>query len=489
MMETLPVMIGGEPRLAASGETIEARNPATGEVIGAFPRCGPEDVEIAVKAAQDALPGWRALHPEERAKYLLEFADAIDADQEELLRLEVRDNGSPLNEMAVDVDYGLYRLRYFAGLALEARGHTIDTGWERLNYTLRQPYGVVARIIPFNHPLMFFLARMSAPLVAGNTLVVKPSEFTSMSAVAITEHIARAFPPGVVNVVTGYGHEAGDALVTHPEVRRIAIIGSVETGRQIAERAATVGIKHITHELGGKNPIVIWGDAPMDAAVEGVLRGMRFNFQGQSCGSTSRLFVHRDAYEDFVDALCERLATVRVGMPEDPGTQVGSMVSEPQLEKVLHYIGVGREEGGQVAVGGERVTDNGLERGYFVRPTLFREVDPDSRLANEEIFGPVLAAMRYDDYDDALRKANQVRYGLTATIYTRNLALAHRFARDVEAGYVWINDTQPHFHGTPFGGWKNSGLGSEESLEELESYTQLKNVNVCFEAATGQSGS
>lgn len=485
-METLPVIIGGERRFAASGETIESINPATGEVIGSFPRCGPEDVAAAVDAARLALPAWRALHPEERARFLLAFADAIEADAGRLLRLEVQDNGSPISELEVDIPYGLYRLRYFAGLALEPRGSTIDTGWERLNYTLRQPYGVVARIIPFNHPLMFLLARMAAPLVAGNTLIVKPSEHTSLTAVGVTEHLARVFPPGVVNVVTGYGHEAGDAIVTHPEVRRLALIGSVDTGMRIAARAATVGIKHITHELGGKNPIVIWEDAPLEAAIDAVLRGMRFNFQGQSCGSTSRLFVHPDRYDELVGALGERLERLRIGDPLDVATEVGSLVNRGQLDKVLHYIDVGRRDGGQIVAGGERRTGGDLGRGLFVAPTLFRDLSPDAQMANEEIFGPVLAAMTYASYEDVVQRCNQVRYGLTATIYTGDLGLAHRFARDVEAGYVWVNDTQPHFHGTPFGGWKESGLGQEESMEELESYTQVKNVNVRFDPVVGQ---
>jgi betaine-aldehyde dehydrogenase len=477
---THAALIGGRRVAAASGETIDAVSPVTGEAIARIPRCRAEDVDAAVRAAAAAFVEWRRLEAAERASYLLRLADAIEADGERLAGLDSVDNGSPLHEMRKDVGIAAAQLRYFAGLALQLRGQTIPSSYDRLNYTLRQPFGVVGRIVPFNHPLMFAAAKIAAPLVAGNTVVLKPSEFTSLSALALADHLAAIFPPGVVNVVTGYGNEAGDALVAHPDVRRLAFIGSVETGRAIQRRAAEVAVKHVTLELGGKNPIVIFPDADHDLAIQGAVTGMNFTWQGQSCGSTSRLLVHRDTYEDFVDELAGRVERLRSGPPGDPQTDTGAIVNERQLEKVLGYVALGQEEGARLVTGGNRVTDGELARGLFVRPAVLADVRPDSRLAQEEIFGPVLAVLRYDDYDDAVRIANGVRYGLTASVFTRDLRTAHAFARDVEAGYVWVNDASRHFPATSFGGFKDSGVGREEDLEELESYTQTKNVNVRF---------
>jgi acyl-CoA reductase-like NAD-dependent aldehyde dehydrogenase len=479
-IELSPILIGGSQTAAGSGETLDAINPATGRLVGRIPRCRREDVDAAVAAASAALPGWRDAEPAERAECLLRLAAAIEADGERLAGLDVIDNGSPLHEMRKDVGVATSQLRYFAGLALHARGETLPSAPGRLNYTLRQPYGVVGRIIPFNHPLMFAAAKIAAPLIAGNTVVLKPSEHTSLSALALGEHLAEIFPAGVANVVTGYGAEAGDALVAHPEVRRLAFIGAADTGRAIQRRAAEVAVKHVTLELGGKNPIVVFPDANQDHAVEGAVSGMNFTWQGQSCGSTSRLLVHRDAYEEFVERLGARIDELRSGLPDDPQTDTGAIVNPGQLDKVLSYIDIGRGEGARLVAGGERLTEGDLGRGLFVRPALFADVAPDSRLAQEEIFGPVLAAIPYDDYDDAVRIANGVRYGLTASVFTRDLETAHRFARDVEAGYVWVNETSRHVAGTAFGGVKDSGIGREEDLDELLSYTQHKNVHVQY---------
>jgi betaine-aldehyde dehydrogenase len=480
MPELVPAFFGGERRIAADGATLAAINPATGEAFASVPRCGQADVQIAVAAAEGAFRRWRNLHPTERAARVLAFADSVEADRDRLLRLDVRDNGSPIREMAIDIDIGAKHLRYFAGLALQARGETIATGHDRLNYTLRQPFGVTASIVAFNHPLMFALKTIGAPLVAGNTVIIKPSEHTSLSSVALAEHIEKCFPPGVLSVVTGLGAEAGDALVTHPNVRRIHFIGGDATGRMIQGRAASVAVKTVSLELGGKNPIVIWPDADLEAAIEGALSGMRFNFQGQACGSTSRLLVQKDARHDFVERLTARMQSLRAGMPEDPTTDIGAIVTEAQLTKVLDYIEIGRRDGGRICAGGSRLMGAEFSRGYFMQPTLFTDVAAESRLLKEEIFGPVLSVVDYEDYDDVIRIANGVRYGLTASIYTRDLSVAHRFARDVEAGYVWINDNQRHFLGAPYGGNKDSGIGREEDPSELASYTELKNVNVRF---------
>jgi acyl-CoA reductase-like NAD-dependent aldehyde dehydrogenase len=479
-VETVPILVGGEFREAASGETIEARNPATGELLARFPRCGAQDVAAAVDAARAALPAWRATPAPERARLLLQLADAVVARKEELALVDAADNGSPLRDLRIDVEIGAAELRYFAGLALQARGETIPTGHDRVNYTLREPFGVVGRIVPFNHPVLFATMKIGAPLVTGNTVVLKPSEHTSLSALRLCEELGRIFPPGVVNVVTGYGAEAGDALVAHPLVRRLAFIGLAETGRRIQARAAEVGVKTVTLELGGKNPIVVFPDASIDDAVEGVVRGMNLSFQGQSCGSTSRLLVHEEIHDRFVATVAERLESMRVGLPTSDDTQIGTLINEAQLAKVQSYLELGRDDGFDLVTGGTRPAEEELANGFFVRPALFDRVAPGSRLEQEEIFGPILAVMPFRDYEEALRIANGIPLGLTASVYTRDLRTAHAFARDVEAGFVWVNDSGRHFLGTPFGGYKNSGLGREEDVEELLSYTQVKNVNVNF---------
>jgi betaine-aldehyde dehydrogenase len=480
-VQELQVLVGGERRPAASGETFEAVNPATGAVIARVPRCGVEDVAAAVEAANAAFPAWRATPAPERAARLYELADAVGLRREELARADTADNGSPYRDLLRDADIGAAELRYFAGLALQARGETIPTGYGRVNYTLREPFGVVGRIVPFNHPLLFAAMKIGAPLAAGNTVVLKPSEHTSVATLLLAEELARVFPPGVVNVVTGYGAEAGDALVVHPLVRRLAFIGLESTGRMIQARAASVGVKTVSLELGGKNPIVVFPDADLDSAVAGVVAGMNFSFQGQSCGSTSRLIVHREIHDEFVERLVARVSSLRVGQPFDEATDVGALVNENQLKKVLGYVELGVAEGAELRTGGTRVTDAELADGFFVRPAVFDQVTSEMRLAQEEIFGPVLAVLEFDSYEQALEIANGVRFGLTASVFTNDLRTAHRFARDVEAGFVWINDSARHFLGAPFGGYKDSGVGSDEDIEELLSYTQVKNVNVSFD--------
>ena len=479
-METLGTLVDGEITHGRERDTIEAVNPADGRVLARFPRCSAVDVDDAVRAAAAAQPGWRALAPHERAGVLERIAGVVLEHADQLAALDVADNGSPIREMRRDAHIAAAQLRYFAGLALQLRGETVPGEFDRLDYTLPEPFGVVGRIVPFNHPLMFAASRIAAPLMAGNTVVVKPSEHTSLSAIRLGELIADLVPPGVVNVVTGYGQEAGDALVAHPGVRRIAFTGSAAIGRQIQQRAAAEIVKTVTLELGGKNPIVVFPDADLDAAVDGAVRGMNFTWQGQSCGSTSRLLVHESEHEAFVARLAERIQALRSGPPGEETTDTGAIVHRGQYDKVIEYLRIGREEGAKVVVGGGPVSTGELAHGMFVSPTLFDEVTPHSRLAQEEIFGPVLAAMPFSTYEDALAISNSVAYGLTASVFTKDLATAHRFARDVQAGYVWVNDASRHFPGTGYGGVKDSGVGREEGFEELMSYVQLKNVNVRF---------
>ncbi len=371
-----PILVDGEPAAAVSGATLDVVDPATGAVIGQIPRCDERDVELAVAAAKRAAPGWRTTEPQMRATALAAFADAVAERGDELARLDSLDNGSPLHEMRNDIGLATSQLRYMAGLALEVRGRTMPETPGRLQYTVREPFGVTARIIAFNHPLMFAATKIAAPLLAGNPVILKPSEFTSLSALAMAQDLGRLFPPGVVQVLTGLGTEVGDALVRHPGIPRVAFIGSAATGRRIQASAASAAVKTVTLELGGKNPIVVFGDADLDLAVEGAIRGMNFTWQGQSCGSTSRLLVHRDCYEDFVAKVAERVKALKPGPPLDPSSDTGAIVTPQQLDKVLSYIEIGKSEQARLVTGGDRLTDGALAAGNFVSPALFADVDP-----------------------------------------------------------------------------------------------------------------
>jgi acyl-CoA reductase-like NAD-dependent aldehyde dehydrogenase len=476
------MLIGGEFLASSDGATIEAVAPATGEVIGHFPAGTRADVDAAVAAAETAFGSWRRTEATERAAMVNRLAAALEEHAEEFALLDATDNGSLLTEMRRDVAAAVAALRYFAGLALHLRGDTVPSGTGRLTYSVRIPYGVVGRIIPFNHPLMFAASKIAAPLIAGNTVVLKPSEHTSLSALRLAELAHQILPPGVLNVVTGWGSEVGDALAAHPRVRRLAFTGSVATGLTIQRRAAENAVKTVTLELGGKNPLVVFPDADLDVAVDAAVRGMNFTWQGQSCGSLSRVIVHDSIHDAFADRLVDRVSQLRPGMPDDPDADTGAIVNPGQLEKVLDYVRIGVEGGAQLRTGGDRITDGGLAAGLFVRPAVFTGVTVDSRLAQEEIFGPVLSVLRFSDEAEAVSIANATSYGLTASVFTRDVGTAHRFAEDVEAGYVWVNEVSRHIPGAPYGGVKNSGIGREEDFDELLSYTQLKNVHVRYDA-------
>jgi len=479
-IEVTPMTIGGQSRLALSGETIDTFNPATGALLGRIPAASTADVDIAFAAAQKAFESWKRTSPLERAAFINAFADIVAANAEELVNLDVAENGTPIREMRRDSSKAIRQLRYYAGVALEARGNTIAGEFDRLSYTLLQPYGVVGRIIPFNHPLMFACSKIAAPLIAGNTVILKPSENTSLSALRLGELSRGVLPDGVLNIITGYGMSAGDAIVRHPGIRRLAFIGSVETGLAIQAAAASTNVKNVTLELGGKNPLVVFEDADVDKAIKAAVRGMNFTWQGQSCGSTSRLLVHRDLYPTFVDRLADEVESLESGLPWVPETQIGSIVSDAQFQKVKKYIQLGLDEGSRLVSGGNVLSDGDFAGGMFVRPTVFAEVDPKSRLSQEEIFGPVLAVTPFETYDEVISIANSVRYGLTASAFTESLQTAQRFTRDVQAGYVWINEVSRHVEGTAFGGVKDSGIGRDEGIEELLSYSQPKTVHLNF---------
>jgi acyl-CoA reductase-like NAD-dependent aldehyde dehydrogenase len=476
------MLIGGRLVDAAGGEQADVVDPARGAIVARIPSGSSADVATAVDAAARTFPTWRATSASDRAGMVCELAAAIEQHGEELAWLDTVDGGSPIKVMRGDYKLAVDQLRYFAGLALELRGETIPTHEPgTLDFTLREPFGVVGRIVPFNHPLMFAASRIAAPLVAGNTVVLKPSEHTSLSALRLGELAAGVLPPGVLNVVTGVGAVVGDAIVRHPGVPRIAFTGGVEVGRQIQRSAAEASVKTVTLELGGKNPMIVLPDANVDDAVAGAVRGMNFTWQGQSCGSTSRLYVHRSLLEGFISAVADRMEDLVIGDPQDEGTDVGAIAYRAQYDKVVRYLeAAGRDPRSRLVTGGLPPAGE-FGDGLFVRPTLFAlEHDADSPIATEEIFGPILVAMPFDTLDEVIGRANALPFGLTASVWTNDLSTAMRASRELAAGYVWVNWSSSHIPGTPFGGVKDSGVGREEGIEELYGYTQSKNVYVKY---------
>ncbi len=477
-LKATPMLINGELVQAASGKTLDSVNPATEEVIGRIPAGGQADVEAAVAAATRAQADWAKTEMDERAARLRAVAARVAARADEILQIEVRDTGNTISKMQGDVGMGIKMLEYYAGLGLELKGSTIPASQGHLHFTLREPYGVVGRIIPFNHPVMFALSRMAAPLMAGNSIVIKPPETSSLSAGILAEICRDELPAGLVNIITGTGAEAGAALVRHRQVKRLAFIGSVPTGLAIQRAAAEVCVKHVSLELGGKNPMIIFPDVDPEVAATAAVSAMNFAWQGQSCGSCSRLLLHDDIHDDVLRRIVEKTEQLVIGDPLDPQSQMGPMNSRMQLDKVEHYVRTAHEDGARLMTGGERPEGRRFERGYWFKPTVFAGVSPKTRIGHEEIFGPVLSVFRWRDEQEALQIANSTEYGLTAAIWTNDLNNATRMMRGVKAGYVWINGYSAHHLGTPFGGMGNSGLGREEGIEELLSYTENKTVHL-----------
>ncbi|GAB4240530.1 MAG: aldehyde dehydrogenase family protein [Methyloligellaceae bacterium] len=469
------LFIGNSWVAASSGETITTVNPANGEMLGEVPLAGEADVDKAVAAAREAFPAWAALPLTRRAEYLVRLADAIDANAEMLALMDAVDSGNARSGMLSDMKWTSDTYRYFAGLVTEMKGETLSREPGHLNLTLRQPYGVVAKINPFNHPFRFCAEKAAAPLAAGNTVVIKGPEQAPLSSLKLGELVEEIFPPGVINIVTGDGR-TGSAMVRHKDVQRIGFVGSVETGRIIAREAAE-GLKEVTLELGGKNPIIIFPDADPAKAAQTVIKAMNMNRQGQSCSSTSRVLVHESLHDALAGELARLASEIPIGFPWLEGAEMGPVVSQAQYERVLGYIASGREEGATLLTGGGPPADEELQDGWFIAPTVFDDVKPEMRIGSEEIFGPVMSILTWSDEREMLDIANGVMYGLTASIVTNDLSAAMRTAEKVEAGYVWINSSGRYL-GAPYGGWKQSGIGKEETFEELLSYTRVKNINM-----------
>jgi 2-formylbenzoate dehydrogenase len=469
------LLIDGEVGQGQSGNRFDVWAPSTEARIAQVPDADAADVERAVSAAQRALPDWRSTPAIQRAHVMEQFARAIEARAHDLALLDSINGGTPIRVTTGDVDAAVMLLRYFAGLVTEVKGVTVPSS-ANLHFTERVPYGVVARIIPFNHPLMFAVKQLSAPLLTGNTLVLKPSEATPLSALLLGEIAKDVLPPGVLNIVVGDGPQVPSALVSHPAIHRIGFTGSGSTGLKVVQAAAATGFKEVSLELGGKNALIAFPDADPAEVAAGVITGMNFTWSGQSCGSTSRLLVHEDIADATVDAILDRLGKHVVGNPLDPKSDQGSIVTERQYRSIIDYIETAIADGARVVHGGGRPAN--LETGLFIEPTVLVDVEPDSRIAQEEIFGPVLSVIRWKDPQDAIYIANGVQYGLTGSVYTNDIREAHRVARQLDVGVVWINGAGNHFLGLPFGGFKSSGNGREESLDELLSYTQIKSTSV-----------
>jgi acyl-CoA reductase-like NAD-dependent aldehyde dehydrogenase len=471
--------INGKWENGLNNRTFPTLNPATGEALVEVALAELEDVERAVHAARAALEHgpWSTMSGEDRGRLLYQLADLIEHYADELAELETLDNGKPIRvSRNGDIPSAVKHFRYYAGWAGKIEGSTIPVSLpNQFVYTLREPVGVVGLIIPWNFPILMCAWKLAPALACGNTVILKPAEETPLTALRLAEILAEAgFPEGVVNILTGPGQPTGEAITGHPGIDKVAFTGSTEVGRKVMEAAARSNLKRVSLELGGKSPNVIFADAELHKAIRGAHWGV-FSTCGQECVAGSRLFVERSIYDQVLEGLSAEVKKLRVGNGFTPKVHVGPVISERQMERVLGYIESGKQAGAQVLVGGERMGGE-LEKGFFLSPTLFSYEDDYMQIAQEEIFGPVAAVTAFDDWDELVMRANATPYGLAAGVWTKDIYKAHRFARAVKAGTVWINGYDLFDAAAPFGGYKESGFGREMGKEAIELYTQVKTV-------------
>ncbi|MFQ6132231.1 MAG: aldehyde dehydrogenase family protein [Armatimonadota bacterium] len=472
------LLIDGEWREAISGKTFETLNPATEQPLTTVADGQAEDVDAAVAAARRAFESgpWSEMTARERGMIVHRIGELVMENADELAELEVLDNGKPLQEAASgDVPFSAATFFYYAGWADKVHGETIPVDGPYFNYTLREPMGVVGQIIPWNFPLLMAAWKIAPALATGNTVVLKPAEQTPLTALRLGELCLEAgVPPGVVNIVTGFGLTAGAPLAQHEDVDKVAFTGEYITGQEIMKYASG-NLKRVSLELGGKSPNIVFADADMEAAVEGAMKAIFFN-QGQVCCAGSRLFLEKSVHDQFVDQLATHASSLKVGDPLAADTEMGAQISQEHLDKILSYISIGQEEGAQLATGGQRLGRDG----YFVQPTVLTGVSNEMRVAQEEIFGPVVAVIPFSDVDEVMEMANRVIFGLAGAVWTRDVSKAHELARRLRAGTIWVNCYNTFDAASPFGGYKLSGFGRELGKHALELYTQVKSVWVAL---------
>lgn len=484
-MKTYTHYINGAFVPALSGKTFDSADPYSGEVWANIARGSDADIDVAVTAAKDAMDGeWGAYNASHRGKLLIRLAELIEDDAARLAEIEVRDNGKLMAEMSVQTKYMAEWYRYYGGLADKIQGAVIPTDKANtFNYTRYEPLGVVGMITPWNSPLLLLTWKLAPALAAGNAAVIKPSEFTSASTVTFMELFGQAgFPAGVVNTVTGFGAEVGAPLVSHKDIAKVAFTGSDISGQKIYESAAR-DIKNVTLELGGKSPNIVFEDADVEAAVMGAISGI-FAATGQTCIAGSRLLLQRSIHDRFMERLIDVAGRARIGDPKSPDTHVGPVTTRPQFEKILDYIDIAKKEGANCVLGGGAYTGPGTKGNQFIAPTIFTGVRNDMRIAQEEIFGPVLAVIPFEDEEEAIEIANDVDFGLAAGVWTNDIGRSFRVSEKLKVGTVWVNTYRAVSYTSPFGGYKRSGLGRECGVNAIYDYLQVKSVWVATEKST-----
>ncbi len=469
--------------MARKGKRLRTYNPSNGEYLATCVEAGREDVDLAVKAGWRAFESWKNVSPAERSGMLLKIADLIDANAAKLAMVETLCNGEPIRETMGTPAGASDQFRYFAGCLRADEGSAVMIDKNTLSIILKEPLGVVGQIVPWNVPLSMAAWKLAPALAAGNCVVLKPSSYTSLSTLELMKLMSEVLPPGVVNIITGKGSTAGNFMLEHEGFRKFAFTGSTEVGYSVAEAAAKKIIPS-TLELGGKSANIFFPDAPWEQAIEGAQMGILLN-QGEICCSGSRAFVHEAIYDKFLGELAKAFEKVKVGLPWEKDTQMGSQINEAQLKKILAYVELGKQEGARVVTGGKRITENGLDKGYFMQPTILADVNNKMRVAREEIFGPVLCVIKFKDEDEVIKMANDSDYGLGGAVWTKDLNRAIRVARGVETGKMWVNTYNVVSTGTSFGGYKKSGIGRETHKVTLDLYTQMKNIYINQRKQTG----
>jgi betaine-aldehyde dehydrogenase len=469
--------IGGQ-WVKPQGGYAETINPATGESLGNAPNANAADINAAAEAAHKAFLEWRNVTPTDRAALMRKVSAVIRANAEEFALIDSLNCGNPINALRRDITNAAAAIDYFAGLMLQIHGNNIPLGQDVFNVTERVPIGVVGRIVAYNHPFAFFAAKFGAVLGAGCTMVAKAAYQAPLSAYRLMELIDGILPPGVVNVVSG-GVECGQAMVAHPLIPKMSLVGSPATGRAIA-KGASDRLKHVELELGGKNALIVYPDADIKKAIKFAISGMNFSWCGQSCGSMSRLMVHESVYDDVLQAVVEGIAKIKPGNPQDEDCKMGALISKAQFDKVASYVEIAKKDGAKLMTGGKPSDDPKLKGGFFFEPTVFADVTQNMRIANEEVFGPILSVMKWSDEEKMLADVNAVEYGLTGAVFSQNISTAIRAARRIDSGYVWVNTAGGQALGTPYGGMKQSGYGRDKVIEEMLSNTHVKNIAIAL---------